>query len=245
MLNSSSSPRFLISSSSAVARFMCVSIVAFRDVNSGNCVMAVFKWLALAVRSLPLVRARPLPFHDNLQLRNVIDIADPCRSSNLCRIRLIPIPKSKTGIRGATLCRTCSTRRQCLRQLEETVWMRSLPRKNLSSPGRIPLSEVCPVENGPVPRGNSLASKAQRTTVTLFNFICKQSCTNAWYVHPWLIIGTRSTFRSRISNTVHLQLLERKLLEVKCTNMVAEARNNPAHQMETRNHASLPLATRT
>lgn len=52
VLKSSSSPRFLICSSRAVAIFICVSRVAFRAVSSGNCVMAVFKCAAFVERSL-------------------------------------------------------------------------------------------------------------------------------------------------------------------------------------------------
>ena len=43
VLNNSSKPRFFICSSKAVAIFMWVSRVAFRAVNSGNCVIAVLR----------------------------------------------------------------------------------------------------------------------------------------------------------------------------------------------------------
>ena len=52
MLNSSSKPRFLISSSRVVAIFMCVSSVALRAVSSGKAVMAVLRCAAFAERSL-------------------------------------------------------------------------------------------------------------------------------------------------------------------------------------------------
>lgn len=52
VLNSSSKPRFLICSSSAVAICTWVSSVAFLAVNSGSCVIAVLRWVALAERSL-------------------------------------------------------------------------------------------------------------------------------------------------------------------------------------------------
>lgn len=52
MLNSSSRPRFLISSRRAVAIFMCVSSVALRAVSSGKAVMAVLRCAAFVERSL-------------------------------------------------------------------------------------------------------------------------------------------------------------------------------------------------
>ena len=55
VLNSSSSVRSLMNSSSAVAIFMCVSNVAFRAVSSGKAVIAVFKCAAFAVPSLHVV----------------------------------------------------------------------------------------------------------------------------------------------------------------------------------------------
>lgn len=51
VLNNSSNPRLLISSNKAVAIFICVSNVAFLAVNSGSCVIAVFKCAAFVERS--------------------------------------------------------------------------------------------------------------------------------------------------------------------------------------------------
>ena len=52
VLKSSSSPRRLISSRSAVAMFMCVSSTALRAVSSGSAVIAVLRCAAFAERSL-------------------------------------------------------------------------------------------------------------------------------------------------------------------------------------------------
>jgi hypothetical protein len=98
VLKSSSNPRCLICSKSAVAIFICVSSVAFLAVSSGNCVMAVFKCAAFVTRSLSTPKrislvsfTEPHKETRNSQLRNIVNVADTRTPSDLSGVLLILI----------------------------------------------------------------------------------------------------------------------------------------------------------
>lgn len=124
ILNNSSSPRFLISSSNAVARFICVALVA---------------------KSLRPFSIKCFVSRENLQLRDIIHIVDTRRSSDFCCICLISVRISNQGSRSSSESgHTDSTRHQYLPQPEGTVSMHSSPKRNLWNPGHTPPFGVFP-----------------------------------------------------------------------------------------------------
>ena len=88
LLQGCSRPCFLICSSNAAAMFICVSRTAFRAAISGNCVIAVFKWAAFAVRSL-CKHGRKCKGTENFE-PTVVTSLTPLRLVGMDEVRLLP-----------------------------------------------------------------------------------------------------------------------------------------------------------
>lgn len=203
--------------------FMCVSSVVFRAVSSGSAVIAAFRFAAFEDRSLLDCRGQSLQPSSGLtggglHLSELVHIGDTGRARDLVGVLLVPADSQSGQVCGIGIWRilaearakreglTCSARGQSPPPPAGTGSARSWPRKSPAHRGRTSSCSSCPLRE---PARSTLSASelaAGRgtiltSTVTRFSFMPRTSLTSAWYVQLWDSIGTRSTFRSRMTST--------------------------------------------